>query len=209
MNKRIIGALTMVLVGSVTFSVTNTLLSDQSIKPSTQINHLPLSDDQKTDDSNSPKEKTAMVQAQKTVGQEVSQVKYTVEAPVLAPTTDRKDVDTTVSHKIVHLGAINKNSKTTAPIQTNATKITVASSTAKTPTPVTNISTNQKPTISGTTSTKTSTTTLPKSSQSTSTTKTTTTTTTTTTNHGKQVSQAAREKAASRKDQIENTGKKK
>src|SRR5689334_13842056 len=120
MNKRIIGALIMVLVGSVTFSVTNTLLSDQSIKPLTQINNLPLSDDQKTDDSNSPKEKSATDQAQKTIGQEVSQVKYSVEAPVPASTTDRKDVDTAVSHKIVHLGAVNKNSKTTAPIQTKA-----------------------------------------------------------------------------------------
>ena len=209
MNKRIIGALTMVLVGSVTFSVTNTLLTDQSTKPLTQINNLPLSDDQETDDNNSPKGKPAIIQTQKTVSQEVTQVKNTVEAPVPALTTNSKNVETTGSHKIVTLGASNKNSKTTAPIQTNATKISAASSTTKTTAPVTNISTNQKPTMSGTTSTKTSTMTLPKISQSTSTTKTTSTTSTTAANRGKQVSQAAREKAANHKDQIVNNGEKK
>ena len=199
----------MVLVGSVTFSVTNTLLSDQSTKPLTQVNNLPLSDDQTTIDNNKPKEKSLKIETQKSVGEEVTQVKNTVEHPVPAPATNIKDGETTVSPKIVTLEAGTKNTKTTAQIQRNTTKISAASSSAKTIVPVTNTTTNQKPTV-GTTSTKTSTITVPKISQSTSTTSTSKTTTNTTkTNHGNQVSQAAREKAASRKEQIVNNGKKK
>lgn len=214
MNKRAIGALTMVLVGSVTFSLTNNLLSNQSTKQLNEVNNLPISDEPKSADNLDSAEKNVNDQTKGTAD------KITTENNTLkeqTPITERKNVDTTVSIKPVTLQA--ESNKTTAQVQNNTTNIRAASSTTKTTAPVTTkttttttspkTTTKTAPTNLTTTSSST-TTTAPTNSTSTASSKTTTAptnSTSTTSNHGQQVSQAAKANAASRKDQKGNNGK--
>jgi hypothetical protein len=191
----------MVLVGAVTFSVTNALLADPSSKrlakghPSTNSGHQKIADN-------------------------INQTDKTLKDQT--PITDVKDTQPTLSNNIAAPQAVlengNMNDQATAAIQKNTTTISATSTTASTtaptintapvintePTintapvintepatntaPATNTTTNSNTTAAGTTSTKSATTTAP-----------TTTTTAPTTNHGQQVSQAAKDKAASRK----------
>ncbi|MCM2532580.1 hypothetical protein NDK43_09520 [Neobacillus pocheonensis] len=195
MNKLTKGALTMVLVGSITFSVTNALLADHSSKRLAQANDLTNSGDQKKADDINKAEKTVKNQT---------------------PTPDVKDVQPTHFHNIAVFQAAvlnngNKSDKAIAVNQKNTKTISATSTTFNTPAPATTITTNSNTPTTGTTSTKSATTTATKNSTATanSTTKaitttpttttmaTTTTTATKTTNHGKQVSQSAKEKAAS------------
>jgi hypothetical protein len=230
MNKRAIGALTMVLVGSVTFSLTNNLLANQSTNQLNEVNNLPISDEPKTADNLNSAEKKLNVQTKRTADKITKENNTLIEQ---TPVTDRKNVDTKVAIKPITLQA--KSNITTTQVQNSTTTIRAASSTTKTTAPVTTKNaTNQKPTT--TTSTKTTTTaptnstttssspttTAPTNSTTTSssptttgptnstTTSSTTTTASTTTNanHGQQVSQDAKAKAAIRKDQKVNNGKK-
>jgi hypothetical protein len=198
MNKLTKGALAMVLVGSVTFSITNALLADHSSKRLAQANGLTNSGDHK--------KAVNISQAEKTVKDQT-------------PTTNVKDVQTTPSHTIATPEGVlineKKSDKVIAVIQTNSTKISATSTTTIKTAPVTNTSTNSNITVTGTTSMKSAATTAPTTNSNTittgttstkpaTTTATTTSTTTTTTNHGKQVSQAAKEKAASHQNKKVN-----
>ena len=220
MNKRAIGALTMVLVGSVTFSLTNNLLSNQSTKQLNEVNNLPISDEAKSADNLDSAEKNVNDQTKGTADKIITKNNTLKEQ---TPITERKNVDTTVSIKPVTLQA--ESNKTTAQVQNSTTTIRAASSTTKTTAPVTTKTTTNQKTTTTTTSTKTATKTAPTNStttssstkttaptNSTSTTSSKTTTaptnsTSTTSNHGQQVSQAAKANAASRKDQKGDNGK--
>ncbi|TWD91624.1 hypothetical protein FB550_12166 [Neobacillus bataviensis] len=213
MNKRAIGALTMVLVGSVTFSLTNNLLSNQSTKQLNEVNNLPISDEPKTANNLNSAEKNVNDQIKGTTD------KLTTENNTLkeqTPIMETKNVDTTVSSKPVTLQA--ESNKTTAQVQNSTTTVRAASSATKTTAPVTtkttttttNPKTTTKTAPTNLTTTSSSTTTAPTNSTSIASSKTTTAptnSTSITSNHGQQVSQAAKANAASRKDQKGNNGK--
>ena len=219
MNKRAIGALTMVLVGSVTFSLTNNLLSNQSTKQLNEVNNLPISDEPKTADILDSAEKNLNVQTKRTADKVTKENNTLIEQ---TPVTESKNVDAAVSIKPITLQA--ESNKTTTQVQNSTTSIRAASSTAKTIAPVTTKTTTNQKTTTKPTSTKT-TTSAPTNSTSTASSKTTTAptyststassntttaptnSTSTTSNHGQQVSQAAKANAASRKDQKGNNGK--
>jgi hypothetical protein len=188
MNKLTKGALTMVLAGSVTFSVTNALLADHSSKRLAKANALIHSVDQKIADN--------INHAKKSVKDE-------------KPTTEVKDMETTLSHKIDTLQTNPKsgnkndavitanqqsNEKYTKrtliiPTKTDTTTTTMPAATTL-PTPSTKVSK---------TATTTPTTTLGMTNTS---------TPTTTTNHGKLVSQVVKANALSHQDKKESKGKK-
>ncbi|MBI0579590.1 hypothetical protein IEC97_19700 [Neobacillus cucumis] len=228
MNKLTKGALTMVLVGSVTFSVTNALFGD-TIKQITQGNDVTESENQKITDQMDNLEKTGKNQPQKSANN-VNQAEKTVaegnlvnkavtvaiqetpkEKNVEAQTakTTVKDVKITASHPSTAPKTVvtneKKSDKVVVPIQKNTTTTRTASTTIHSTAPATHTTTSsQNSTTTGSTGNRTSSTksvanTAPKSS----------TTTTTTSNHGQQVSQAAIEKAAIRQDTKENNGKNK
>ncbi|PFO08509.1 hypothetical protein COJ85_03190 [Bacillus sp. AFS076308] len=205
MNKRAIGALTMVLVGSVTFSLTNNLLSNQFTKQLNEVNNLPISDEPKTTDNIDSVEKNENNQTKGTADKITTENKTLKEQK---PITERKNVDSTVSIKPVTLQA--ESNKTTAQVQNSTTTIRAASSATKTTAPVTTKTTTNQKTNTTTTSTKTTTKTAPTNSTTTSSSTTTApaNSTTTNVNHGQQVSQDAKAKATIRKDQKVNNGKK-
>jgi hypothetical protein len=210
MNKLTKGALTMVLVGSVTFSVTNALLADHSSKQSAEANASTISGDQKTADDTNHADKTVKDPTQKTAD-DTNQAEKTVKDQT--PTPDVKEVQTTISHNNDAFQAVsyngNESDKAIAAIQNNTTTSIAAAATTNTTVPATNTTVNSNPTTTGTTSTKSAATPAPTTSTSTTKTTTMTITTTKTTNHGKQVSQAAKEKATSHQNKKENSGKKK
>lgn len=212
MNTLTKGALAMVLAGSVTFSVTNALLVDPSSKRLTEENALTVTGDQNEGDKITKAEKTVKDQT---------------------PTTNVEDSETKLSHDIpasqVTFKNKNQNDMAVDPIQQNTKKsskriatnpasineTTTTTSTATT-TRTTSIkapttTTASKPT--GTTETSVATTPAPTTKPATSTKAPATTTTsapgtnTTITNRGQEVSQAAKEKAASNRDKKENNGK--
>ncbi|WP_180960112.1 hypothetical protein [Neobacillus cucumis] len=203
MNKRAIGALTMVLVGSVTFSLTNNLLADQSIKQLTQPNNLPISDEQKTAVQIDSTEKN-INQSSKTAD-EITTAKNTVVEQ--KPVTETNTVKTTVLNKPVTQQAKSKNTATQ--IQKNTTTVIVTSSSSKPTASVATTTQNQKTTAPMTQSTKPTTTGATSTKTTTTTASTTSPTTTATTNHGQQVSQDAKAKAAINKAQKVTPGKKK
>lgn len=184
MNKRTKGALAMVLVGSLTFSVTNALLAHQSSKRLGEEKALTILGYQK-----------------KTVKDQT-------------PITNRKDVQTKLSHNInafqVSLKNKNKNDIVVAVIQQNTRISTVRTTTNPAHMNATRIITSAETTIP-LTDAKAPRTTIPVTSPKATSTTTTSTTMgtnrtnttsakTTTTNHGQQVSQAAKENAASHQD---------
>ncbi|MGG3466086.1 hypothetical protein ABES02_00655 [Neobacillus pocheonensis] len=188
MNKLTKGALSMVLAGSVTFSIANALLVHPSTIRVAKQNALTISEEPKK----------AEVIAEKTVKAQ-------------PPTTNTKPVETKLSQNIaaVSLKNTNKSGMTVATIQQNTESTsnrttTISANTSATKSPAT--SAKAPATTSTTTGTNTTSTPPPKPSTPTGTN--TTASTTTATNHGQEVSQAAKEKAASNRDKNENNGKK-
>ncbi len=191
MNKLTKGALAMVLAGAVTFSVANALLAEQPLKRLTKEIAFPISAVRKKADVVNQAEKKVKVQT---------------------PTTNVKD------HDIATIQVSLKNSNMAkAAIQTdrektsdrNTTTMPVATTkpvkSTKAPTTTKPVTSSKAPTTTKpATSTKpptTTTVTKPTGSNTNSATK-------TTTNRGQQVSQEAKEKAAIRKNNKENNGKK-
>jgi hypothetical protein len=208
MNKRTKGALAMVLAGSVTFSVINALLDDQPSKRIAKEIALTISGIQKKADVINQAEKTAKDQT---------------------PTTNVKDVETKLSHNISAFQADIQQNKGKLTKRTTTNSANTDTTTTKTPAATTLIATSIKapkttaipaatgtntpseatttiPVMTGTDTTGKSTTTIPTTTGTSATNQ--TTTTTTTTNHGQQVSQAQKEKAASHQDKRGNNGKK-
>ncbi|MDR7002097.1 hypothetical protein [Neobacillus niacini] len=218
MNKLTKGALTMVLVGAVTFSVANALLPKDTLKQIVQGDFI-KSGFQKPTDHMKPAEKKGKVQkhkkeddmnqAEKTEKVQPQQMAYAVnqtEKSVkdLTSTTEAKDVPSTrTNHVASSKTAItngNKDGKVNTGTQKNSTTVratyTTASikpKTASTKPPATNTTMNSNAKTTGSTSKKNNTTTPPATSNPTA-----------TTNHGQQVSQDAKERAVSRQDQKTN-----
>jgi hypothetical protein len=195
LNKATIGALAMVLVGSVTFSFTNSLLTAHSTKKRVQTNSTTKFGDQKLVDGTTQSNKTVTVSS---------------------PTPNGSNIQTEQSLKTsVNQAEFNNGNRNEQPITVspnNTVKISSptpsSSTTASTliATPKTNTSS------AGTTSTKPTATSVPTTNQNTAQTSTTSNvpettpaqptlaTTSTTTNRGQQVAQAAKEKAVSQQD---------
>ncbi|MEY2196649.1 hypothetical protein AB7942_28635 [Neobacillus sp. BF23-41] len=206
------GALAMVLAGSVTFSVANALLG-QPIKQLTKEIALPISADRKKADVINPAEKKDKPQTQ------AANVKNHDIAVIQVSLKNRNTNDTAVaavqqnreksSDRTTTSVANPRGTTTTKPVaKTIPVKSTKAPTTTRKPTTTKTAATSATtkpaaPTIPAT-SVKAPPTTTPPS-----TTKTNTSgAATTKTNRGQQVSQAAKEKAASQSDQKENNGKK-
>src|SRR4051812_42484676 len=100
MNKRAIGALTMVLVGSVTFSLTNNLLSNQSTNQLNQVNNLPISDEPKTADNLDTAKKNLNFQTKRKTDK-ITKENNTLIVPT--PVTESKNVVTADSIKPITL----------------------------------------------------------------------------------------------------------
>jgi hypothetical protein len=187
MNKLTKGALTMVLAGSVTFSVTNALLAVHSSKRLAKANSLINSVDKEIAENINPKK---LVKDQ-------------------MPTTEVKDVKTTLSHKIDTLQAEpkngNKNDTVEVANQQNIEKYTKRTLIIPTRTDTTTTTIHAATTLP-TPSTKVSKT--PITTPTTTPVITNTSTITTTTNHGKLVSQVVKTNALSRQDKKESKGKK-
>ncbi|PGY12070.1 hypothetical protein [Bacillus sp. AFS031507] len=208
------GALAMVLAGSVTFSVANALLG-QPIKQLTKEIALPISADRKKADVINPAEKKDKPQTP------AANVKNHDIAVIQVSLKNRNTNDTAVaavqqsreksSDRTTTSAANPRGTTTTKPV---AKTIPVKSTKAPTTTRTAAIRTTTKPaapTIPATSAKAPTTATTPTTSKtSTTTTKTnkTTSATTTKTNRGQQVSQAAKEKAASQSNKKENNGKK-
>jgi hypothetical protein len=186
MNKATIGALAMVLVGSVTFSFANALLTNHSTKKRVQSHVTTNFENQKLADGTNQTDKTVTDST---------------------PTTNGKDIQIAdFLHTSSNQGELNNGNMSEQPIavnQNNTVKISSPSPSSNatastiTTTPKTNTTstgtTSPKPTASSVP------TTAPTSSTSnvpvTTTAQASSTTTTSTTNRGQQVAQAAKEKA--------------
>lgn len=212
MNKLTKGAIAMVLLGSVTFSITNAFVSDHPTKRLAEANAAIKSSDQKKADhkdqsskqfaevSNSRNQKTAV---------NINQAGKWVQDQT--QTTDVKDVQTAASHKIAAVHEVLKNGSNSGVAVAAIARSTTANSdrtiTVKTTAPATNTKTNSNSTATETASTNSTAAPTPTTSAPGQTKK--TTTTTAASNHGKQVSQAAKEKAASHQTKNKNQGNKK
>lgn len=195
MNKAAIGALAMVLVGSVTFSLTNTLLTDHSTKKRMQTHNTTILADQKSVDESNQTDKTAT-------------------EPTPAP--DEKNVQTADSllASVTQVESNNGNASE-QPAAVNQNNTVQVSSPAPSPnTTASTIPTTPKTNTpsAGTTSTAPAVTPAPTTNQNPAPASTTsnapvtapaqaTSTNTTTINHGQQVSQAAKEKGAAASQQ--------
>ncbi|MDQ0245251.1 hypothetical protein J2S09_002827 [Bacillus fengqiuensis] len=222
MKKVTKGALSMVLAGSVTFAVTNALLGDQISNLLTGENALIRSGEMKKEDGISQAEKTVKDQMQ-TTNVKGGQTKLSHDVPASEEAFNNRSKSNTIN-----LASTNKTTtKTPAvatkpaistktltatttpkPTRTNTTNATPAASTkpaasAKAPT----TTSAPKPTGTNTTSATPTPAAPPKTTTPTPVETNTTSPITTTTNHGQEVSQAAKEKAASRQDTKENNGK--
>lgn len=182
MNKRTKGALAMVLAGSITFSVTNVLLADQSSKQ--------LIEEKALTTSENPKKADVINQPKKTViDQSPTPNAINVQANPsnnIAENTNKSDTTITANQQskesVTTRTAANntKEATTTTPAATSVPATSTKAPAAATTTPATT-----------TTSTKTR----------------TDTTSPTTTNHGQQVSQAVKETPAGPQDNKGNNGK--
>ncbi|QIZ05472.1 hypothetical protein HFZ78_00715 [Priestia megaterium] len=213
------GALAMVLAGSVTFSVANALLG-QPIKQLTKEMALPISADRKKADVINPAEKKGQPQTPRANVKDRSVLKVSLkntdtnDTAVAAVQQNREKT----SDRTTTSAANPRGTTTIKPVaKTIPVKSTKAPTTTRKPTTTRTAATRTTtkpavPTIPATsakaptTSVKAPTTT-PTTSK-TSTTTTSTSATTTKTNRGQQVSQAAKEKAASQSNKKENNGKK-
>ena len=231
MKKLTKGALAMVLAGAVTFSVTNALLVGQSTKRLAEENALTISGDHKKADVINQAEKTVKDQIQTTNGKDVqTKLSYNTAAFQVALKNRNKSNMTIAAiqqnpEKLTKTTITNlayKNETTTAtpavatiPVTsakvplTTTTPTTTGAKTTTTPA-TTGTKTTTTPTTTGAKTTTTPTTTGANTTTTTPTTTgtNTTTTSTTTTNHGQQVSQVVKEKAASHKDKKVNNEKK-
>lgn len=219
MNKLTKGAFAMVLAGSVTFSVTNALLADQPLKRLAKAIALPVSGDQKKAEVISKAEKTMKEQTPTTNvkdGQTKlshNQVAYkNINKSVIAIKANKQNT-IKLSKSTTTIGA-STNEATTAKIASKPTGTTTKRKTtttvattkpatsAKAPTTTKPVTSAKVPTATKpTTGAKAPTTAKPATKPTGSNTK---TATTTTTNRGQQVSQEAKEKAASNRIQKEN-----
>ena len=244
MNKQIKGALAMVLIGSVTFSVSNALLADQSSKLLTPTTDSTYSENQnagvndslvveataknqpqKQDDNIHPGEKkvetpttvtevhttpsySKIAAAQPALKNESSNNQTRViiqQSSTTVRTTPKAAIQTTHNTKT----AVKSNTTPTGTSSTTSVK-TTAPTTASTTTKNTKATNTTVPTTSTTstnTNTNTNTNTGNTNTQTSSTA--TTSTATTTTNRGRQVSELAKEKAATQRVNNVNNGKNK
>lgn len=222
MNKLTKGAIAMVLMGSVTFSITNALFADHSSKRIAEANAAIRSGDQKKADHKDLSSKrlaeanTLSNFGNQKTADDINQADKSVQDQT--PTTDVKDLQTTASHKIAAVHEVLKNGSNSgiavAAIGKSSTANSDRTTTVKTTAPATNTKTNSNSTATETTSTNsanapTTTTTAPGQSKKTTGTPGKTASTTAANNHGKQVSQAAKEKAASHQDKKGNKRNKK
>ncbi len=195
MNTLTKGALSMVIAGSVTFSIANTLLGDQSFIPLAEETAVTISEDPKKADMINQAEKALKDQTPPSKGKD-----HEIAALKVASNNSEMNVAT------IQQNSSNKNN-TTNPTDRNkiitatSAATTVTSSSVKAPITTTTVSTE-----SGTNATSVSAkpeTTKPSS------TPTTTAPSSTETNRGQQVSQAAKEKTENPSGLKENNGKNK
>ncbi|SMQ84876.1 hypothetical protein SAMN05444673_6138 [Bacillus sp. OV166] len=212
------GALAMVLAGSVTFSVANALLG-QPIKQLTKEIALPISADRKKADVINPAEKKDKPQtpAANVKDRPVFKVslknRNTNDTAVAAVQQNReKSSDRTTTSVANPRGTTTtKPVAKTIPVKSTKAPTTTSKSTTTRTAAIRTTTKPAAPTIPATSAKAPTTATTPTTSKtSTTTTKTnkTTSATTTKTNRGQQVSQAAKEKAASQSNKKENNGKK-
>jgi hypothetical protein len=209
------GALAMVLAGSVTFAVSNVLVVEQAFQRLSDANPLSITGDLIKENGISQGEKTKKDETPKADKKEdrtnlTSQeaIKNNRVANQQDANTSNKSTTTTTTPAVTKKAATTK--KATPPKATATTTPSKPSTTSPATKPTEN-TTNSKvhkttttPAPSGNTTSstkKTPTTPVPSGN--------TTSSTKTTTNHGQQVSQDAKEKAPSQRDQKENNGKKK
>ncbi|MBT2733639.1 hypothetical protein [Bacillus sp. ISL-7] len=216
------GALAMVLAGSVTFSVANALFS-HPIKQLTKEMAIPISADRKKADVINPKEKKDKPQtpAANVKDRPVIQVSLKnrntndMEVAAIQQNIEKSSSRTTTSSANTKVKTTTKPAATPIPVKSTKAPTTTSKSTTTRPaasaTTRPAASATTRPAASATTKPATSTkapTTMSKPATTTPTKTTTTTATTTKTNRGQQVSQAAKERAASQSNKKENNGKK-
>lgn len=227
MEKLTKGALAMVLAGSVTFSVTNALLVDESSKRLTKDNALIISGVQKKADVIDHEEKTVKDQTP-TSNVKDGQTKISHDIPASQDAfknRDKSDIaiadiqqdtqkiskstTTNPAVKKVTVTGIKAPTRTTASTATGTKTTSVTTKPEATTKPATSPKATTKPATSPKAPTKPATspkaptrTTAPTPTGTNS-----TTAATTTANRGQQVSTAVQEKAASLRDQKGNNGK--
>jgi hypothetical protein len=188
MNKATIGALTMVLVGSVTFSFTNALLADHSTKKIVQKHATNSSEGHKSVDGTNQTENNQTsatdvkdVQTSDSLNTSVNQAEVNTgnnsEQPIAVNPSNTMKISSPSTSSSTTASTI-----TTMPKENATTPVTTSTKPAATPVPATNL--NTAPTVA--------TSTIPPSTPA----QATSPTTTTATNHGQQISQAAKEKAS-------------
>jgi hypothetical protein len=191
----------MVLVGAVTFSVTNSLLADDTINRKDQANESTIANKLNTNNSINHTEKKLNNQSTKAVEDNNKNV---IKEPL--PIRSINKSEPTSSSKIsLHTQTSSNKTNTQTQIRKTSTTTAAANTTTTSSKPITNqktiTNTNKTTTASQSTSKTTATATATPTPSA--------APTTATTNHGKQVSQDAREKAVNRKVQQVNNGKKK
>ncbi|PLR67728.1 hypothetical protein [Bacillus sp. UMB0893] len=217
MEKLTKGALAMVLAGSVTFSVTNALLVDESSKRLTKDNALIISGVQKKADVIDHEEKTVKDQTPTSIVKD-GQTKISHDIPAsqdafknrdksdiaiadIQQDTEKisKSTTTNPAVKKVTVTGIKAPTRTTASTATGTKTTSVTTKPEATTKPATSPKAPTKPATSPKAPTRT---TAPTPTGTNS-----TTAATTTANRGQQVSTAVQEKAASLRDQKGNNGK--
>jgi hypothetical protein len=204
MNTITKGAIAMVLAGSITFSVANTLLGDQSSIRLAEENASTISGDPKKADIVNQAEKAVINQtpASKGKDQEMAALK-------VAANTSEMNV-AAIQQNLSSNNNTTNSSDTNKIITATPAVTTITSPSVKEPTPITTTPTtsgSNAPSVSTQPETtkpaSTPTTTAPPANTETN----ATSTSSTETNRGQQVSQAAKEKAENNKELKENNGK--
>ncbi len=184
MKKPTLGALAMVVMGAVTFSVTNGLLSDQPVKNKKAAQASNHSGVQIAADTNNPK---------KTVKDQTSETKYSLKKPDLQTNINNgnrsdnseaiipKNTETKIAANVTANSTASK-ANTVTTVNSAASATTSTQPTASAPAAVSKVS-NSSPTTAA-------------STQTTATASQTTSTASTAANHGQQISLAAKEKNA-------------
>jgi hypothetical protein len=196
------GALAMVLAGSVTFSVSNILIVEQAFQR--------VSDEHPIIISRNLLKENGMNKGEATKNNPTPTAEE--KAPINENNSDRIDhqPDTNTSNRTISNPASSKKTETTKTSPQKATATTTPPTNSKVQkTTTTPVATKTKTTSSATKPAEN--TTNPRVQRTTPTpapTGNTKSSTQKTTNHGQQVSQDAKEKAASHRDQKENNGKK-
>ncbi|MFS0779584.1 hypothetical protein ABC255_26765 [Neobacillus sp. 3P2-tot-E-2] len=192
MNTLTKGALSMVLAGSVTFSVANTLLGDQS--------YIRLAEENASTIAEDPKKADIINQAEKTVKDQTPATSGTAEQPNLA--SNDAPIQVALNNQkesVVAIAAIPQNNKeitegtTPKPINTNQTTTSTPSAPS---TPVPTLPTTPVPAP------------VPAPAPAPPPTTTTGNNDTSAANYGQEVAQVAKEKAESHQENKGNNGKK-